>query len=80
MDAYELPEEFAHLQAQDMAKIGFINDIVRGIKKVIKKDDPKPTVVKETVVASPEEKAKFARFMASYKNGLAVEKKATEVL
>ncbi len=37
MDAYELPEEFAHLQAQDMSKIGFINDIVRGIKKVIDK-------------------------------------------
>lgn len=35
MDAYELPEEFAHLQAQDMGKIGFINDIIRGIKKVI---------------------------------------------
>ena len=49
MDAYELPEEFAHLQAQDMSKIGFINDIVRGIKKVIVKDEPK-TVVKETVV------------------------------
>ena len=42
MDAYELPEEFAHLQAQDMSKIGFINDIVRGIKKVIVKDEPKP--------------------------------------
>ncbi len=51
MDAYELPEEFAHLQAQDMAKIGFINDIVRGIKKVIKKDEPEPqTVVQKTVV------------------------------
>ena len=49
MDAYELPEEFAHLQAQDMSKIGFINDIVRGIKKVIVKDEPK-AVVKETVV------------------------------
>ncbi len=34
MDAYELPDEFAHLQAQDMSKIGFINDLVRGIKKV----------------------------------------------
>ena len=53
MDAYELPEEFAHLQAQDMAKIGFINDLVRGIKKVVKKDEPKQTtVVKETVVQS----------------------------
>lgn len=40
MDPYELPEEFAHLQAQDMGKIGFINDIVRGISKVINKDEP----------------------------------------
>lgn len=39
MDPYELPEEFAHLQAQDMSKIGFINDIVRGIKKVIVKEN-----------------------------------------
>lgn len=50
MDAYELPEEFAHLQAQDMGKIGFINDIVRGIKKVINKDEPK-SAVKETAAA-----------------------------
>ena len=52
MDAYDLPEEFAHLQAQDMSKIGFINDVVRGIEKVVKKAEPKPvaTVVKETVV------------------------------
>ena len=51
MDAYELPEEFAHLQAQDMSKIGFINDVVRGIKKVIKKDEPRSsTVINETVV------------------------------
>lgn len=35
MDAYDLPDEFSHLQAQDMSKIGFITDIVRGIKKLI---------------------------------------------
>lgn len=44
MDAYDLPEEFSHLQAQDMSKIGFINDVVRGIKKVINKDDPIPVL------------------------------------
>lgn len=49
MDPYELPEEFAHLQAQDMSKIGFINDIVRGIKKVIVKED-KQTNVKEVII------------------------------
>jgi len=37
MDAYDLPEEFAHLQAQDMSKIGFINDVIHGIRKVIRK-------------------------------------------
>jgi len=35
MDAYDLPEDFAHLQAQDMSKIGFINDLSRGIKKIV---------------------------------------------
>lgn len=35
MDAYDLPEEFAHLQAQDMSKIGFIQDIIRGVEKVV---------------------------------------------
>ena len=49
MDPYELPEEFAHLQAQDMSKIGFINDIVRGIRKVIVKDAPQ-TSRTETVM------------------------------
>ncbi len=40
MDAYDLPEEFSHLQAQDMSKIGFMSDIVRGIRKVIRTDEP----------------------------------------
>lgn len=43
MDAYELPEEFAHLQAQDMSKIGFINDIVRGIEKLVGKKTAEKT-------------------------------------
>lgn len=53
MDAYELPEEFAHLQAQDMGKIGFINDIVRGIKKVIAKDRPKSDVMQTNTQVQP---------------------------
>ena len=52
MDAYELPEEFAHLQAQDMGKIGFINDLVRGIKKVIVKEKPQEERIKNNVGAS----------------------------
>ena len=38
MDAYDLPEEFAHLQAQDMSRIGFIQDIIRGVEKVVGKE------------------------------------------
>ena len=52
MDAYDLPEEFAHLQAQDMGKIGFINDVIRGIKKIVKSEEPTAAVVKETVVSA----------------------------
>lgn len=34
MDPYNLPEEFSHLQAQDMNKLGFMQDLIRGIKKL----------------------------------------------
>jgi len=35
MDAYDLPVEFSHLQAQDMNKLGFMPDLVRGINKIV---------------------------------------------
>ncbi len=38
MDPYDLPEEFSHLQAQDMSKLGFMQDLIRGIKKITEKD------------------------------------------
>jgi len=50
MDAYDLPEEFAHLQAQDMSKIGFINDIVRGIQKLNIKQIEQTTLAETVVV------------------------------
>ncbi len=49
MDPYDLPEQLGVLQSYDMAKIGFMQDLIRGIKKVLKKDEPKQAV-KETVV------------------------------
>lgn len=45
MDPYDLPEEFSHLQAQDMSKLGFMQDLIRGIKKVIGADKTASTVV-----------------------------------
>ena len=36
MDPYDLPEALSVLQSYDMSKIGFIQDLIRGIEKVIK--------------------------------------------
>ena len=49
MDPYDLPEEFSHLQAQDMSKLGFMQDLIRGIKKIVGASAEKPAT-KETVV------------------------------
>ncbi len=51
MDPYDLPEEFSHLQAQDMSKLGFMQDLIRGIKKLTE-DTKQETVVKETTIIS----------------------------
>lgn len=50
MDPYDLPDEFSHLMAQDMSKLGFMQDLIRGIKKLLA-DEPKPSA-KETVVVN----------------------------
>ena len=36
IDAYDMPKEFAKLQAQDMGKVGAIQDLLRGIEKIIR--------------------------------------------
>lgn len=52
MDAYDMPEEFSHLQAQDMSKIGFMQDLIRGIRKVISSDKPKKVNTQAAVQTS----------------------------
>ncbi len=46
MSPYDMPEEFAFLQAQDMGKIGFMQDLIHGVQKIVSKKSS----VKETVV------------------------------
>lgn len=53
MDPYDLPEQLSVLQAYDMSKIGFIQDLIRGVSKVLGKDK-KPEAVRETVVVQSE--------------------------
>lgn len=35
IDAYDMPREFHKLQAQDMGKVGAMQDLLRGIKKIL---------------------------------------------
>ena len=57
MDPYDLPEALSVLQSYDMSKIGFMQDLIRGVKKVIDAGKPQESVketVKETVVVHNE--------------------------
>lgn len=51
MDPYDLPDEFSHLQAQDMSKLGFMMDLIRGIKKIATSEKELLTA-QETVVVN----------------------------
>ena len=39
IDPYDMPDEFKALQAQDMGKVGAIQDLVRGIEKLLSKKE-----------------------------------------
>ena len=41
MDPYALPEEFKHLQAINLGELGYQQDLVRGIRKIIAPEMPK---------------------------------------
>ena len=48
MNPYEMPKEFRNLQGQDMSKVGFLQDLVRGVGKII----PKSGEAQKTVIAN----------------------------
>lgn len=48
IDAYDMPAEFKRLQAQDMGKVGAMQDLVRGIGKII--GEKNTVVTQETVI------------------------------
>lgn len=53
MDPYDLPDELSSLQSQDMGKIGFMQDLIRGVRKVLDADKTtgQPKVVQQVVQA-----------------------------
>ena len=55
MDPYDMPEQLTVLMSYDMSKIGFIQDLIRGVNKVLDADKPKKEeTVHETVVVKNE--------------------------
>ena len=70
MDAYDMPVEFAHLQALDMSRLGFMQDLIDGIEKIadhsktvtqrrapepeFKKPEPEPIIKPQPEIKKPE--------------------------
>ncbi len=54
IDAYDIPKEFKGLQAQDMSKLGWLQDLTRGVEKLCGKSNGTQTaaVVQQVVAAS----------------------------
>lgn len=52
MDPYDLPEELSMLQSQDMSKIGFMQDLLRGIHKVMQQPTSAPQGVRVETAAA----------------------------
>ena len=63
LDAYDMPKEFRGLQAQDMAKLGWMQDLVRGVEKLCGKGETATTVVQKTVVQEVQESSKADNLM-----------------
>ena len=52
LDAYDMPDEFKALQAQDMGKVGAIQDLLRGVDKIINSKNINPASESVSVTAS----------------------------
>ena len=48
LDAYDMPDEFKMFQAQDMGKIGAVQDIVRGIEKILSGQQEQKKSIQQT--------------------------------
>ena len=71
MDPYDLPEEFSHLQALDMSKLGFMQDLVRGIVKLTqgKIDDKTPVDTSASASSSSQMSANNLRLAGDALSG-----------
>ena len=79
IDAYDMPKEFARFQAQDMGKVGAIQDLLRGIEKLIgsreKNNQATQQVIVQQVSGGPNADALVKRGYDALEDGAFAEAK-----
>ncbi|MBR1758941.1 MAG: TIR domain-containing protein [Lachnospiraceae bacterium] len=71
IDAYDIPKEFAKLQAQDMGKVGAVQDLIRGIDKLMGRDvaSQKQSIIQQVGVGGPNASALLDRGNLALEDG-----------
>ncbi len=73
MNAYDLPDELSLFQSQDMNKIGFMQDLIRGIRKIVNQTPEKQSTNlnnAENNFLSDERKIKFESLLVNARNAV----------
>ena len=69
VDAYDMPKEFARLQAQDMGKVGATQDLMRGIEKILPKNNQTVAAPVQSAGTNPSVESYLKRVFAFLEDG-----------
>ena len=72
IDPYDMPPEFARLQGQDLGKVGAIQDLLRGIEKLIRKkasESTQPQIIQQVVSTGPTVESLLKRAQMALEDG-----------
>ena len=73
MDPYDMPKEFAKLSAQDMGKVGAMQDLLRGVEKILggrkEEKQAEPVIVSQPVSGGPNVRAMIDRGNMALEDG-----------
>ena len=74
IDAYDIPKEFRSLQAQDLGKVGAVQDLIRGIDKLLGKTEKTDgngaqTMIQQVISGGPNVDALLKRGYDSLEDG-----------
>ena len=69
MNPYDLPEDFSYLQALDMSKLGFMQDLIRGVDKIISVTNTYVKEYKNSISTNTEEESLSKRIFMFLEDG-----------